>query len=54
MTAKTITVWFSVYEDGEYLIESDEFPTDDPEEALQLAREDYPGCDTYSLTKLSM
>lgn len=54
MAAKTITVWFAVLVDGEYIIESDEFPTADPDEALEMAKEDYPGCDQYSLNKLRL
>ncbi len=49
---KPIRVWFSVYEDGEYLIEFDDFEAATDEEALALAAEDYPGCDRYSLFRL--
>jgi hypothetical protein len=49
---KLITVWFAFIEDGEWTVEHDEFLADNIEDALVMAREDYPGCQQYSVRKI--
>lgn len=43
------TVEFTLFEDGQYLTERDTYEATSEAEALQFAREDYGGCDSYTV-----
>jgi hypothetical protein len=47
-------VWFAFIEDGDWFVESDQYQAATGEEALAMCKEDYPGCQQYSLKELSV